>query len=160
MILLDSDVMIDLLRRFQPAVEWLDGLPDDEEIILPGFVAMELILGCKNKAEQEKLQRELADCGIFWPSAADCDAALDDFMQYRLSHNAGLLDVLIGRTAVGLGMPLHTFNQKHYHFILGLQTVQPYKVYQQFMNSVRIARSYSYRSATIGSTFAARRAGM
>ncbi len=126
MILLDSDVMIDLLRRFPPAVEWLDSLPDDEEIILPGFVAMELIQGCKNKVEQEKVRRELADCGVFWPSASDCDDALDDFMHYRLSHNAGLLDVLIGHTALGLRMPLHTFNQKHYNFIFGLQTIQPY----------------------------------
>jgi len=126
MILLDSDVMIDLLRQYAPAVEWFDSLQDDEEIILPGFVVMELIQGCRNKPEQERLQRELAGYGVAWPAADDCDQALDDFTQYHLSHNAGLLDTLIGRTAVGLGMPLHTFNQKHYSFIPGLQTVQPY----------------------------------
>jgi hypothetical protein len=126
MILLDSDVMIDLLRQYAPAVEWFDSLQDDEEIILPGFVVMELIQGCRNKPEQERLQRELGGYGVVWPAADDCDKALDDFTQYHLSHNAGLLDTLIGRTAVGLGMPLHTFNQKHYSFIPGLQTVQPY----------------------------------
>ncbi len=126
MILLDSDVMIDLLRQFPPAVEWFDSLSDDEEIALPGFVVMELIQGCKNKVEQGKVRGALADCDVIWPAVSDCDDALEDFAQYRLSHNAGLLDVLIGRTAVGLGMPLHTFNQKHYNFIAGLQTVQPY----------------------------------
>ncbi|MGE0887360.1 MAG: type II toxin-antitoxin system VapC family toxin [Blastocatellales bacterium] len=43
MILLDSDVMIDLFRRFPPAVEWFGSLSADEEIALPGFVVMELI---------------------------------------------------------------------------------------------------------------------
>jgi hypothetical protein len=51
MILLNSDVMIDLLRQYAPAAEWFDSLQDDEEIILPGFVVMELIQGCRNKPE-------------------------------------------------------------------------------------------------------------
>ena len=44
----------------------------------------------------------------------------------QLSHSAGLLDVLIGQTAVALGAPLQTFNQRHYGFIPGVQTVEPY----------------------------------
>ena len=43
MVLLDTDVMIDILRQFPPAVSWLDSL-NDEQIVLPGFVIMELIL--------------------------------------------------------------------------------------------------------------------
>lgn len=127
MILLDSDVMIDLLRQYQLAVTWFGTLEDEEEIILPGYVVMELIQGCRNKTEQERLQRELATYGVVWPSPEDCDRALEVFIQYHLSHNAGLLDALIGQTAVALGMPLYTFNQKHYQFIPGLQTIQPYE---------------------------------
>jgi len=73
------------------------------------------------------VQRELGTYGVVWPSPSDSDKALEVFATYRLSHNAGLLDVLIGQTAVSLGMPLYTFNQKHYSFISGLQTAQPYK---------------------------------
>ncbi|NKQ35773.1 MAG: type II toxin-antitoxin system VapC family toxin [Chloroflexi bacterium] len=127
MILLDSDVMIDLLRQFPPAMAWFDTLADEEEIILPGYVVMELIQGCRNKREQEKLQRGLAAYGVIWPSADDCDKALEVFTQYRLSHNAGLLDTLIGQIAVALNVPLYTFNQKHYRFVPGLQTTQPYE---------------------------------
>ncbi len=127
MILLDSDVMIDLLRQHPPAVAWFDTLEDEEEIILPGYVVMELIQGCRNRVEQERLQRELAIYGIVWPAPEDCDRALEIFTQYRLSHNAGLLDTLIGQTAVALGIPLYTFNQRHYQFIPGLQTIQPYE---------------------------------
>jgi len=90
MILLDSDVMIDLLRQYPPAVKWLDALDEYEEIALSGYVVMELIQGCRNKVEQEHL-RALAPYGIVWLLPADCDKALDIFTQYRLSHNAGLL---------------------------------------------------------------------
>ena len=45
MILLDSDVLIDLLRNFPPAVEWFDTLDEDEDLVVSGFVVMELIQG-------------------------------------------------------------------------------------------------------------------
>jgi len=86
MILLDTDVMIDLLRGYPPAKEWFDSLDDDAIFTLPGFVMMEL----------------------------------------DLSHNAGLIDTLVGQTAVSLKVPLHTFNKRHYQFIPELETVQPY----------------------------------
>ena len=126
MILLDSDVLIDLLRKHPPATAWFDALQEDEELAVSGYVVMELIQGCRNKAEQDRVQRELAPCGVVWLDHTDCDRALDLFATYRLSHNAGLLDVLIGQSAVALGAPLHTFNQSHYRFIPGMQTVQPY----------------------------------
>lgn len=126
MILLDSDVLVDLLRKYPPAVAWFDALHEDEELVVSGYVVMELIQGCRNRAEQDRVQRELTTYGIVWLSPTDCDQALKVFTAHRLSHNAGLLDVLIGQTAVALGTPLHTFNQRHYSFIPGVQTIQPY----------------------------------
>lgn len=126
MILLDSDVLIDLLRKYPPAMTWFDSLPEDEVLMMPGYVVMELIQGCRNKPEQERVQRQLGRYGVAWLAQTDCDIALDVFVRYRLSHNAGLLDVLIGQTSVALGAPLHTFNHRHYGFIPGIQTVQPY----------------------------------
>jgi hypothetical protein len=40
MILLDTDVMVDILRGFEPAKVWLALV---EEISVPGLVAMELL---------------------------------------------------------------------------------------------------------------------
>lgn len=126
MILLDTDVMIDVLREYPPAVEWLDSL-GEEEIFLPGFVVMELIQGCRNKGEQEKVEKELGAYGMVWPLAETCDEALSVFARYHLSHGLGVLDVLIGQMAVALNLPLHTFNQKHYTAVPNLKTVQAYK---------------------------------
>jgi len=126
LILLDSDVMIDLLRGYPPALEWLNSLDEDEELFLPGYVVMELIQGCRNKKEQKILQKDLAPYSVLWPLPEDCQVALEIFSQYRLSHNAGLLDVMIGQTAVSHSLKLFTFNDKHYKFIEELQTIQPY----------------------------------
>jgi predicted nucleic acid-binding protein len=43
--LLDTDVMIDILRDYAPAIEWLSSLQDEEAPGLPGFVVMELVQG-------------------------------------------------------------------------------------------------------------------
>jgi predicted nucleic acid-binding protein len=58
MILLDSDVMIDILRNYPPALEWFDALDENEEIALPGYVLMDLIQGCRNKAHLYGLSRD------------------------------------------------------------------------------------------------------
>jgi predicted nucleic acid-binding protein len=52
--------------------------------------------------------------------------ALNDFAAFRLSHGVGLLDALIGHTAIGRNEVLATFNVKHFGPIPGLQTIQPY----------------------------------
>lgn len=126
MILLDTDVMIDLLRQYPPAVAWLDSL-GEEEIVLPGFVVMELIQGCRNKAEQEEVERELGAYSVAWPLPETCDEALSLFARYHLSHGLGILDALISQMAVALNLPLCTFNQKHYAAVPNLKTVQPYE---------------------------------
>lgn len=127
MILLDTDIMIDLLRQYPPAVQWFDQIDEDEEVLLPGYVVMELLQGCRNRRELEQVQHTISPCGIVWPSSEDCDQALEVFSKYHLSHNAGLLDVLIGQTALAIRTPLYTFNQKHYRFLRRLNTIQPYE---------------------------------
>jgi predicted nucleic acid-binding protein len=124
-ILLDSDIAVDILRRYPPAMAWISSVQDN--VCLPGIVAIELYQGCRDKRETVALQKELAPFAILWPSDAACDAALANYVQAHLSHALGLLDALIGATALTHGVPLHTFNQKHFAAVPGLQTVQPYE---------------------------------
>ena len=63
MTLVDSDIMIDILRKYPPALSWLDSL-GNEEIHLPGFVVMELIQGCENKIDQRKVEKVVEKCKI------------------------------------------------------------------------------------------------
>lgn len=125
MLVVDTDVMVDLLRGYQPALDWLQNL-GDEPLLIPGFVVMELIEGCKNTREVRAVRKSLADYGIVWPSDSTCNAALSVFTSHRPKHGLGIIDSLIGQIAIDLGLPLATFNKKHYECIPGLQTLQPY----------------------------------
>jgi predicted nucleic acid-binding protein len=126
MILLDTDIMVDILRDYPPAVQWMQSL-GDEAIALPGFVVMELIQGCQTKIELTNIRKRLAQFQVYWPEVDDCNQAVEIFAQYHLSHQTGIIDVLIGQLAVSTNGSLYTFNKKHYSPIPGLKTVQPYR---------------------------------
>jgi len=126
MIFLDSDIVIDFLRRYPPAISWLESL-GDEKLSLSGYVAMELMQGCNNKIELQQIRKLIANFEVVWATAETCNQALEVFAEYNLSHGLGLIDALIGQTAISLGVPLHTFNVKHYAVIPMLTTVQPYE---------------------------------
>jgi predicted nucleic acid-binding protein len=123
--LLDTDVMVDILRQHTSAVYWLESLAN-ESVGLPGLVAMELLQGCRNQAEQQRVERLLRQFVLYWPDRDDCVRALDDFATYHLSHSLGLLDALIAETAVGVDQEFATFNTKHYSVISGLRVIEPY----------------------------------
>jgi predicted nucleic acid-binding protein len=125
MILVDTDIMVDIMRRHPPAVAWLDSL-GAEVVGIPGLVAMELLQGCRNREEQQQLEGFLRSYQRYWPSQPDCARAFDDFAAYHLSHSFGILDALIAETALGLGVQLASFNTKHYGVLTTLQTIQPY----------------------------------
>lgn len=87
---------------------------------------MEVIQGCRNKAEQPAVAAALPAHALLWPDAAACNEALRVFSTYHLSHSLGLLDALIGQVAVAANLPLHTFNVKHYSVIPAIKLVSPY----------------------------------
>jgi len=126
MIILDSDILIDLLRKYPPAVNWYNQLEEDI-VVLPGFVVLELLKGCQNKRQQKRMEKTIDPFEIMWPSHDACDKALEIFAQYHLSHGIGMIDVLIGHTAVSLNIPLYTFNRKHYEPIPDLIIIEPYE---------------------------------
>ena len=124
MIIIDSDVAIDVLRKYPPAVAWISSVQD--RICLPGITALELYQGCHNKAEVRDLQKQIAPFAALWPNESECINALANFVSAHLSHSLGLLDSLIAATALSYGCPLYTFNQKHFVAVPNLQTIQPY----------------------------------
>ena len=124
MLLLDTDILIDIQRGHPPAVAWFDGL--DEVPSIPGLVAMELIQGAKDTKQVRDARRLVAPLPVVWPTEADCQRALTDFAALHLTEGLGLLDSLIAACAIGLSASLCTFNAKHYAMIPGLTIEQPY----------------------------------
>jgi len=124
MYLVDTDVMIDIQRGYEPAIAWFTSLPELPGI--PGFVVMELIQDSRNKQQVRQVLQLIAPLQIVWPTEADCARALSDFTAHHLSNNVGLIDTLIAACAIGYNATLCTFNVKHYRVISGLTIAQPY----------------------------------
>lgn len=125
MILLDTDILIDVQRGIAPAVEWFSQL--DELPAVPGFVVMELIQGANNAAQVRQVLKLVAPFTVVWPSEAECSQALSNFAIYHLSHSLGLLDALIAACAVGRSATLYSMNVKHYRAVPDLQVESPYQ---------------------------------
>jgi predicted nucleic acid-binding protein len=124
MILLDTDILIDIQRGVPQALDWFRMLPEIPAI--PGLVAMEIIQSAQNRLQQENSLRFLRPFQVVWPGPADGATALDLFVRHHLGNSLGLIDALIAATAIGLGTPLHTFNQKHFGCVEDLTIVRPY----------------------------------
>jgi predicted nucleic acid-binding protein len=122
--LLDSDVLIDIQQEYGPALTWFATLTD--LLAVPGLVVMELIQDAQNARQVRQALKLVAPLPVVWPTAADCQRALTDFMAYHLSHDLGLLDALIVACAIGVSATLCSFNAKHYRVVPGLVMVQPY----------------------------------
>ena len=67
MVIVDTDVLIDVFRRYTPAVEWLAKTVAENEVVLPGYVVMELIQGARNREEQEKMRKTIEEYAVVWP---------------------------------------------------------------------------------------------
>src|SRR5205085_1754825 len=121
--LLDTDIMVDVLRGYPPAIAWLSSLTGDAPA-LPGLVVLELMEGCRNKMEMVRLLRRIEPFHVFWPTDSDCTRALHEFARSRLSHQISIMDVLIAQCAIGLNATLCTFNIKHFKAVAHLRTEQ------------------------------------
>ena len=124
LLVLDTDVLIDVQRGHAGAIAWFSSLSEVPSV--PGFVVMELIQGAKNANHVRDALQLTAPLPLIWPTAADCQRALADFTTFHLTQGLGLLDAVIAATAIGLSGELCTFNDKHYRMVPGLLMRQPY----------------------------------
>jgi predicted nucleic acid-binding protein len=125
MILCDTDVLVDILRRHPPAVQWVQSVANDE-LIIPGYVALELVQGCRSKRDIDAVTKILKPFKLVWPAAMYCERAYQILLTHWITNGLGMIDSLIAQTAIGLDVPLHTFNRKHFESVPGLRTTQPY----------------------------------
>jgi len=126
MILLDSSVAIDLLRRRTAAVAWFSQLPGDEDILLPGYVAMELIVGCRNREHRTDVGRLIGMSEVVWINELACDRAMRTLRLIQPHVAIGVLDMLIAETAITLGVPLYTHNVRHFRAVPKLDVIRPF----------------------------------
>ena len=125
-VLIDSDVLIWFMRGHPKAVAALETAGD---WYISAVSYMELIQGCRNKAELKAVQKALksVDDGVLPVTQAISDLACTLVEKYSLSHSVHLADALIAATALHHGLPLLTANIKHFQVIktLKINTFKP-----------------------------------
>ena len=125
-LVLDTDVLVEILRGRPEAASWLE-TQGSQIVGLPVLVCMEILQGARNRREQQQIVEQIRRYAWIHLERPDSEQALTWFETYHLSHNVGIMDCLIASLAARLGLPLYTFNTKHYRAIPGLDARSPYE---------------------------------
>ena len=121
-VLVDTDVLIDFLRGYGPAVSFVNSQSD--RIILPAIVVAELYAGARGAQDDEE-QAVLDNLlSLFRIVPIDEDIARLGGLyrrDYGPSHGIGLPDALVAATAFLAGANLKTLNVKHFPMFEGIE---------------------------------------
>ncbi len=117
--LIDSNVLIDVSRGHQPAIQYLDHLL--EPWMLSQITAMELIAGARNQRELTVIDGFLSQISVIPLSDHIGVRAYELLKAYAKSDGLHVFDALIAATAIELSYQLVTRNFKHYRMIAGLR---------------------------------------
>ena len=121
--ILDSDILIDILRGYPEAVKWL---ADQSKLqTVSGIAAIELAYGCTDAAGLRAARRLIAVFEVVWPEPIDVQAAYG-LASLHLSGGIDGPDAITAAIALRLGVPVATFNTKHFRAVPGLTIEQPY----------------------------------
>lgn len=123
--IVDTDILIDVARGDATAINSLSRLEKNSTLGISAVTQMELMVGCRNKAELRDLERFLGRFLILNVTDQISERAIDLLKQYFLSHGLLIADGLIAATALVHNEALITKNQRDFRFIGGLNLL-PY----------------------------------
>lgn len=124
-LLIDSDILIDHLRKERSALEYINHEIDEGSLIFISVVSRIEILSGVRKGEEETIQ------GLFEIlTPVDVDVAIADrageyLKKFRKSHALSIGDAVIAATAREMVMKLVTRNIRHYP-MKDVEIVNPY----------------------------------
>lgn len=123
--IVDTSVLVDLLRGFPPARDWLTSLGRQRAAITP-VVWMETIQGATNKVKRAQAIKFLRRFRIEHATDDDDRWAMRQLASFCLSHGIELQDAMIASVAARLSVPLYTTNLKHFQPLPALDARHPY----------------------------------
>jgi len=112
MTVVDTTVIIDILRGFQPAIEWVESV--ERRLVASEVTRIEVLRGLRS---HERGAAERAFTALHWIAVDESISrrAGELGRQWRRSHRSlSLADLVIGSTAMELGAELATSNVRHY----------------------------------------------
>jgi len=119
MTLLDTCILIDVLRGRQPAIDFVAGLSDVPALSV--ITATELVAGVRSPAERRHIDHLLDTYAVHAIDLEVAALAGDYERQYGRSHAVDPVDSLIAATAKVAKADLATLNTKHFPMFAGLK---------------------------------------
>ncbi len=148
--LLDTSVLVDLLRGHEPAIDWLEDLPEDFPMAMSGIALMELVRGemkygggsrgqgggtrrsesgiPQSQEGVRRIMNVFESWPAYWPSEAAGAKALRTMRRLYPAHQVSIPDLLIGHTAIERNLALAAMDTDFQHLEQeGLAVVRPYR---------------------------------
>ena len=117
--LVDTDVLIDVSRNNEAAIDFLDQLDDSWSMSI--ITALELIVGARNKNEVTQIDQLIAAYSAIPLTAEIGNSSYGLLRQFAKSHGLRVFDSLISATALAENLTLVTKNKKHFQMISTLK---------------------------------------
>jgi predicted nucleic acid-binding protein len=117
----DTDILINVGRGDAEAIDCLQNYSQTSTLAVSVVTQMELIVGCRNKTEQQNLAKFLKQFQILEINEQISDRAVKLLERYRLSHGLLIADSLIAATAIENNEDFISKNQKDFRFIPNLK---------------------------------------
>lgn len=121
--LVDTSVVIDLLRGYPPAQAWY---LQQVDLGVSRAVWLEALEGSQNRQEQRHALKLLKRFYTDEITESDSIWATNQLIRLNLSHNIDAFDCLIAASAHRLNVTLYTRNLKHFVPLIGGLAQQPY----------------------------------
>ena len=123
-LLIDTDILIDVTNNDETAKSRLVTESQRYTLCISIITLMELVIGCRNKAEQQALNKFIAQFEVKPITDSISAQTLELIKTYALSHGLQIPDALIAATALSHGIGLLSKNQRDYRFIPNLDLFQ------------------------------------
>lgn len=120
---LDTSVVVDLLRSYPAAENWLQS---QNQLAVSRAVWIEVLQGVPDSKKQRAALKILRHFELIDLTAEDQNIATNLLLQFSLSHGIDGYDCLIAAVCIRMNLPLYTHNLKHFSPILGSQAIKPY----------------------------------
>jgi predicted nucleic acid-binding protein len=124
--LIDSDILIDAIRGYPPAIAFLATQHAAGNAQISIISGMELVAGCRDAVELRQVQQFLQRLTVLQLGAVASQSAYSLMTILFLSDGLLIPDALIAATALEHDLPLYTRNVRHFRSVPGLTIIQPY----------------------------------
>lgn len=115
MVIFDTDILIELYRGNESVKQEIIQLKSNI-FYISTITAAEFLVGARDKAEFNRISKQLDKYTQIPIDIAINDIFFDLFKKFSLSHRPGIADTLIAATALHYRLPVFTRNKRHFQY--------------------------------------------